>query len=303
MAIDVAVEKHTPAVYCQYWLVNLMVMPFELWVHRPSTQCGAGMKRDEKALVILTIFTDQYPFMLLLSVHLAPAVTISYPSFLSLCFPFPPFLPPASIIYSSNTEALYQLGRPRCGPQSSIEGLEDTEVGLLWTPSRYIHEQLRCRSISFTKYVSFSTPNIFCRANVRPMCCCLWCTGETSWTQQVGTLALRLAMWPPWPQCWRRWRGCISRLLRNMWWSNWCHVQPCALKPSPWCPSECCGQDTESRWPHLHSLFQVSYLQEIQIYSGAWMFVNSLGFSLLLYKSSITSNFRASPKTRLSKEE
>lgn len=47
----------------------------------PSLGIGVGMKRDEKALVILTIFTDQYPFMLLLSVHLiqvAPAVTISY---------------------------------------------------------------------------------------------------------------------------------------------------------------------------------------------------------------------------------
>lgn len=58
------------------------------------------MKRDEEALAILTIFTDQYPFMLLLSVHLgevAPAVTLS-PLYFSL---FPSFLvPPSSALYS-----------------------------------------------------------------------------------------------------------------------------------------------------------------------------------------------------------
>ncbi|KAA8594193.1 hypothetical protein FQN60_005027, partial [Etheostoma spectabile] len=34
---------------------------------------------------------------------------------------------PASTLYLSNTEGLYQLGGPRCPPQSSIEGLEDIE--------------------------------------------------------------------------------------------------------------------------------------------------------------------------------
>lgn len=41
-------------------------------------QFGAAMKRDEEALVILTIFTDRYPFRLTLSVSLgdvSPAVT------------------------------------------------------------------------------------------------------------------------------------------------------------------------------------------------------------------------------------
>ncbi len=60
-------------------------------VHRPTTQLGVRMKRDEEALVILTIFTDQYPFMLQFWVHLgevAPAVTLSFlfsPSFLPSC--------------------------------------------------------------------------------------------------------------------------------------------------------------------------------------------------------------------------
>lgn len=33
---------------------------------------------------------------------------------------------------SSEAEGLYQLGVPRCPPQSSIEGLEDVEVGFLF---------------------------------------------------------------------------------------------------------------------------------------------------------------------------
>lgn len=48
------------------------------------------MRRDEEALVTLTIFTNQYPFMLLFSVHLgevASAVTLSFPFSLSLFFP------------------------------------------------------------------------------------------------------------------------------------------------------------------------------------------------------------------------
>lgn len=159
-----------------------------------------------------------------------------------------PLLPPAFTIYSPHTEGLYQLGGPRCGPQSSIEGLEDTEV----RPLKYIHEQLLIQPHLFS---NATATFFFCRANVRRACCCSWCTGETSWTQQVGTPAPRLATWPRWPQCWRRWQGHISKLLQSMWWSSWCHVRPCALKPSPWCPSKCCGQDRESHPPHLPSLF------------------------------------------------
>lgn len=58
------------------------------------------MKRDEEALVILTIFTDQYPFMLLLWVHVgevAPAVTLS--SFLYSLLPS--FAPPIQRVSTS----------------------------------------------------------------------------------------------------------------------------------------------------------------------------------------------------------
>lgn len=56
------------------------------------------------------------------------------------------FLPlPASTLCSSNTDGLYQLGGPRCAPQSSIEGLEDIEVGSLPTAFQYIHLQPRTR--------------------------------------------------------------------------------------------------------------------------------------------------------------
>lgn len=87
---------------------------------------------DEEALVILTIFADQYPFMLLLIVQLgevAAAVIRSFTFSLSL------FSPLSSCFehYSSNTEGLYQLGVSHCPPQSSIEGLEDIEVGSLQT--------------------------------------------------------------------------------------------------------------------------------------------------------------------------
>lgn len=83
------------------------------------------MERDERALAVLTVFTDQYPFMLLLSVRLdevAPEMTLFFPLF------FPQL--PASTLSSPAAEGLYQLGGPRCPPQSSIEGLEDIEVRL-----------------------------------------------------------------------------------------------------------------------------------------------------------------------------
>lgn len=64
------------------------------------------MKRDEEALVILTIFTDQYPFMLQFWVHLgevAPAVTLSFPFSPSLFFPLS-FLPATSCFYPLLTQ-------------------------------------------------------------------------------------------------------------------------------------------------------------------------------------------------------
>lgn len=180
-------------------------------------------------LVYLVKWFPQWPF-------LSP--------FLCLLFPLS-FLPASPFFYSwLFTEGLYQLGGPRCAPQSSIEGLEDTEVRSLRKASQYIHQQPRtsrstwlfillCRPTSFTKCSLNSLPPFeclllsvssstltepFCRGNVRHMCCCSWCMGETSWTQQAETPAQRLAMWPLWPQCWRRWRGHISRLLQNTWW-------------------------------------------------------------------------------------
>jgi len=91
-----------------------------------------GMKRDEEALVILTIFTDRYPFMLPLLeclVEVTPAVTLSFHLLCLYFFFLFPLPPPVSILYSSNTEGLYQLRGSHCAPQSSIEGLEDAEVG------------------------------------------------------------------------------------------------------------------------------------------------------------------------------
>lgn len=77
------------------------------------------------------------------------------------------------------------------------------------------------------------------RKSARLTCCCWWCTGETSWTRQAGTLAQRAATWPRSPPCWRRWPGSTSRRPASTWWSSWCRVPPCAPRPSPWCPSEC----------------------------------------------------------------
>lgn len=275
MAIDAAAEKQP----CSCCLLSVLISEsylchLSLRVRRPITHFGVRMKRNEEALVILTINTDSICFCyrcswvkwLLQWPFLSPFLSF-YSSL------FPSFLPhPAPTLYSPNTGALYQLGGPRCAPQSSIEGLEDIEVGSLRTASQYIHQQpkkhrstrlfvLPCSPTAFTKCclysfhvfeslflsVSFSTlREPFCRGNVRRMCCCWWCTGETSWTQQAETQAQRLAMWPPWLQCWRRWRGCISRPPPNTWWSSWCRVRPCALKPSPWCPSECCCQNRVS---------------------------------------------------------
>lgn len=105
------------------------------------------MKRDEEALVILTIFSYQYPFMLLLSV--APAVTLFLPLFSLFLFLFLFFLPLSSL----HTGGLYQLGGPRCAPQSSIEGLEDIEVGSLQTASQYIHQQPRTCIVEVPNYL------------------------------------------------------------------------------------------------------------------------------------------------------
>lgn len=49
---------------------------------------GAAMKRDEEALVILTIFTDQYPFMLTLLVSLGDVASVS-PLFSSISCSYP----------------------------------------------------------------------------------------------------------------------------------------------------------------------------------------------------------------------
>lgn len=57
-----ALSPHRLTPYLMFW-------PFEpqlhlgFNVHRPITQFGVGMKSDEEALVILTIFVDQYPFI------------------------------------------------------------------------------------------------------------------------------------------------------------------------------------------------------------------------------------------------
>lgn len=108
-------------------------------------------------------------------------------------------------------------------------------------PVIYLHlpELLLPSFISMTTSLSLCEPSFPDRGNAKLMCCCWWCTGATSWIRPAGIRALRAATWPPWPPCWRRWRGRTSRLPANTWWSNWCRVQPCAPKPSPWCPSEC----------------------------------------------------------------
>lgn len=92
------------------------------------------------------------------------------------------------------------------------------------------------------------------RKNAKHTYCCWWCTGATSWTRPAGTRVQRAAMWPPWPRCWRRWRGPTLRRPANMWWSNWCRVRLCAPKPSPWCPSECGRRGGQSRWLYSHML-------------------------------------------------
>lgn len=92
------------------------------------------------------------------------------------------------------------------------------------------------------------------RQNAKHTYCCWWCTGATSWTRLAGTRVQRAAMWPPWPPCWRRWRGPTLRRPANMWWSNWCRVRQCAPKPSPWCPSECGRRGGQSRWLYSHML-------------------------------------------------
>lgn len=119
-------------------------------------QFGVRMERDERALVVLTIFTDQYPFMFLLSVPLdevAPRMTLSLPFF---C----PQLP-ASTLSSPTAEGLYQLGGPRCPPQSSIEGLEDIEVRL-WTTLRSTQLFiLLCSSAAFIKSRLYSRVSPF----------------------------------------------------------------------------------------------------------------------------------------------
>lgn len=80
-------NNQAPAVYSLNPL-NLSFFHLSLRVHTGSLQVGARMKRNEGALVILTLFTDQYPFMLPLLVCLgevAPEVTLFLPLF-SLCF-------------------------------------------------------------------------------------------------------------------------------------------------------------------------------------------------------------------------
>lgn len=217
--------------------------------------------------------------------EVAPTVTVLFSSpLLSLCLcsslssPFYYTLP--------STEGLYQLGGPRCAPQSSIEGLEDTEVGSLRPTFIFcvfmssqdqvevpgylscyatsLHSQndafIPSLPLSFKCLFFSSLTELSCRGNVKPMCCCWWCMGGTSWTQQAETPAQRLVMWPPWPQCWRKWRGRISRLLQNMWWSSWCHVRLCVLKPSPWCQSECGCQSRDSHRSLLHLSLKVIHI-------------------------------------------
>lgn len=114
-------------------------MPFE----PEATGTHPLVRSTGEALVILTICIDQHPFMPLLMVQLAEVAPACDPSFnlLSL-FIYPSLLPfmalSASACYSSNTEGLYQLGGPRCPPQSSIEGLEDVEVGSQLIACQYI---------------------------------------------------------------------------------------------------------------------------------------------------------------------
>lgn len=56
----------------------------------------------------------------------AAAIYLTFSPFLFFSFSF--FLS-ATRLCAINSEGLYQLGVQRCPPQSSIEGLEDTEVG------------------------------------------------------------------------------------------------------------------------------------------------------------------------------
>lgn len=177
---------------------------------------------------------------------------------------------------SSDTEGLYQLGVPRCPPQSSIEGLEDIEVvfwfyclyssaarGVLKCSVLYLYPSSSYSSCYFhLLFVPRASISVFLsipmwtpllhRENAKHTCCCWWCTGATSWTRPAGTQVQRAATWPPWPPCWRRWHEPTSRRPANMWWSNWCRVQLCVPKPSPWCPSKCSCHGGQSHWLYSH---------------------------------------------------
>lgn len=61
--------------------------------------------------------------------EVAPAATLSHTFPLSL-------FPATSALWPPEAERLYQLGVSRCPPQSSIEGLEDVEVG--FNASRHV---------------------------------------------------------------------------------------------------------------------------------------------------------------------
>lgn len=186
----------------------------------------------------------------------------------------------------SEAEGLYQLGVPRCPPQSSIEGLEDIEV-VFWfyggvheclffiycISEQYLQELLFPSAVCPCYYFTLSFSQSPCephhhhpyRENAKHTCCCWWCTGAISWTRPAGTRVQRAATWPPWPPCWRRWRGPTLRRPANMWWSNWYHVRLCAPKPSPWCPSECNRRGGQSRWLYSHMKLRADGLKFINL--------------------------------------
>lgn len=258
-------NNHSPTVCYQYWLLNLTYTVWALGHIElfPSVEHGwRGISKIDHIQWSISIYASvkgpsEVRWLLSWPVH-SPFFSFGF----LLSFPSCHLL---------KTVGLYQLGVPRCPPHSSIEGLEDTEVHhsiqtfFIFTSIQEhvkMHNNLFCKNCcqkmllpsfhpeSTSFCVSLST--CFCRENARPMCCCWWCMGATSWTQQVQTPAQRLVTWTPWPPCWRKWHRFIFRPPVNTWWSNWCHVRLCVLKLSLWCPSEYSCQNMECHWPHLH---------------------------------------------------